>query len=160
MRAVIYCTREYVTLPGYRGMISWSPLLMPLWNLSSQTTSEFQPPETSRRQIHNRLLYNERYLATTRGVWKGGARETCPPPEIPMLIKIRGFWLTHDCNGYYLLAYTSSASGWLRPQTPTRALPLDPAGGLLSPAPSFVPLRNKFLAMPLATTITKLALRE
>jgi len=27
----------------------------------------------------------------------------------------------------------------LRPQTPTRALPMDPAGGLLSPVPRFCP---------------------
>ena len=34
------------------------------------------------------------------------------------------------------------------PQTPTGALPLDPAGGLPSPDPSFIP-RSKFLATPL-----------
>jgi len=39
-------------------------------------------------------------------------------------------------------------SFWGKPQMPTRTLPLDPAGGLLSPVPLFCPLRNKFLAMP------------
>ena len=39
----------------------------------------------------------------------------------------------------------SSASGG---EDPTRALPLDPAQRDLSPVPRFVPLRNKFLAMP------------
>ena len=32
------------------------------------------------------------------------------------------------------------------------AVPLDPAGGLLSPAPRFYPLRNKFQATPLVVT--------
>ena len=41
---------------------------------------------------------------------------------------------------------------WLRPQTLTTALLLDPAGGLLSPVPLFCPLRNKFLATPLRVT--------
>jgi len=38
----------------------------------------------------------------------------------------------------WLLAYMSSASGGLRP-TPTRSLPLDPAGRLLPPVPLFCP---------------------
>jgi len=29
----------------------------------------------------------------------GGARETCPPGN-SHVEKIRGFWLTHYCNGY------------------------------------------------------------
>jgi len=37
----------------------------------------------------------------------------------------------------------------LRPQTPTGALPLDPAGGLLSPGSLLLFLRSKFLATPL-----------
>ena len=117
-------------------MISWSPLLMPLWNLSSQTTSEFQPPETSRRQIHNRLLYNERYLATTRGVWKGGARETCPPPEIPMLIKIRG-GLFYNALLQLLLAYCLQLLG-LRPRPPPGFCPWTPLGDYV-PVPRFCP---------------------
>ena len=39
----------------------------------------------------------------------------------------------------------------LRPQTPTGALPLDPAGGLPSPRPLFCLPRSKFLATPLIT---------
>jgi len=38
----------------------------------------------------------------------------------------------------------------LCPQTPTRALPLDPLGDFCTQSPGFVPIRNKFLASPLA----------
>jgi len=38
----------------------------------------------------------------------------------------------------------------LCPQTPTRAVPLDPLGDFCPQYSSFVPLRNKFLATPLA----------
>ena len=43
------------------------------------------------------------------------------------------------------------SSFWrLRPQTPTGALPLDPAGGLPSTRPPVLPPFSKFLAMPLS----------
>jgi len=67
------------------------------------------------------------------------------PPEIPML-KNRGFLVNT------LLQWLLACLQLLSPHNPTRALPLDPAGGLLSQvsqSPGFVPLRNKFLATPL-----------
>ena len=42
-------------------------------------------------------------------------------------------WLTHYCNGFFSIYI------YLCPQTPTRALPLEPTGGLLSPVPRFCP---------------------
>jgi len=61
-----------------------------------------------------------------------------PPPKkkkkIPMLTKNLGVLVNALLQ--LLLAYMSSASGG-SPQTPTRVLPLDPGGGLLSPVPQF-----------------------
>ena len=61
-----------------------------------------------------------------------------------MLKILKGFLVTGNTLLQWLLAYMSSASGG-RALTPTRALPLDPLGDF-----GFVPLRNKFLATPLA----------
>jgi len=59
----------------------------------------------------------------------------------------------HRCMSHrrtWKIAFVSGFSG-LCPQTATRALPLDPAAGLLSPRPNLVPY-SKFLATPLSAT--------
>ena len=48
----------------------------------------------------------------------------------------------------WLLAYYIFSFSGLRPQTPTRALPLDPAGRLLSPVPVLSPSETNFWLRP------------
>jgi len=62
-----------------------------------------------------------------------------------MLKKIRGFWLT--LIALVISIYVFSFWG-LRPQIPTRALPLDNAGGLLSPVPVLSPSETNFWLRP------------
>ena len=73
-----------------------------------------------------------------RGVWKGGAKGTCPHPtgnsnagEI-----FSFFWLTHCCNCYQ--HYISSASVDFAPDL-TGVLPVDPTWPLFCPHPKQIP---------------------
>jgi len=68
-----------------------------------------------------------------------GTRGTCPPPpEMPMLKKIGVFFVNTLVQ--WLLACLQ--------QTPTRALPLDLAGGLLPPVPVLSPSETNFWLRP------------
>jgi len=81
-----------------------------------------------------------------RGVGKGDKRDM-PAPEIPMLKKLGVLVNTLGLLQWLLAYYVFSFAG-LRPQTPTRALPLDPAGGLLSPVPVLSPSETNFWLRP------------
>jgi len=72
-----------------------------------------------------------------RGLGKGEGKGDMSPGNSHAEKIFRGFWLTHYCK--WFLAYICLQLLVLRPQTPTRVLPLDPTGGLLSPVPRFCP---------------------
>jgi len=73
------------------------------------TDYTFYHYETFKRAHRRFFLPTHWTCIQSRGYGRGRIRGHVPPPKIPML-KNRGFWLTHYCNGHYI-AYMSSASG-------------------------------------------------
>jgi len=98
------------------------------------------------------IKYGTYYIALFSGVGNGGQGDMSPPPPPPPpgnshAEKVRGFWLTHYCNGYISIYVFSF---WGKPPDRHQSSAPGPRWGTSVPSPRFVPLRNKFLATPMA----------